>query len=148
MLQFDKSKATNTNAIYLDTVNTGSGYYDSLVYVYSQSFDNSNGTMEVVATSTPTPYRHYIILQNDGSDVPSPSGQYDFSLYTKELVAAIWGTYTPTWTATSKTWSEVGEDLPITLLYTDRAYVEGDNGTPITQYASSNENGTYTTYNG
>ena len=51
MLQFDKSKTTNSNAAYIDTVNTSSSYYDSLVVVYSQSLDNSNGTFDVIVSS-------------------------------------------------------------------------------------------------
>ena len=41
-----------------------------------------------------------------------------------------------------------GEEQPVDLLYSDRAYVSGSNEVSITQYLSPNENGTYTTYNG
>ena len=152
MLQFNKSLATNTNALYLDTVNTGSGYYDTLKVAYSQSYDNSNGTFDVTATSLPTQYNNWILFSNSGSNVPTPSGQYDVALYTATdtTLPAIWGELATTWTAESDTWSDVGERtiVLVDLLYSDRAYISGSNETSITQYLSPNENGTYITYNG
>jgi len=148
MLQFNKSLPTNTNAIYLDTVNTGSGYYDSLVAVFSQSYDESNGTFVVTATSTPTPYNSWLVFQNTGSLVPSPSGQYNVDIYTNEEIPAVWQEVAVAWNAYNEIWDEAGEEQPITQLYSDRAFVSGSNEVSITQYLSPNENGTYTTYNG
>ena len=73
MLQFNKSEATNKNAVYLETVNTGSGYYNLLKVVYSQSYDLSSGSFDVTATSVPNAYRHWLVISNDGSVVPTPS---------------------------------------------------------------------------
>lgn len=153
MLQFNKSLATNTNALYLETVNTGSGYYNTLKVQYSQSYDNSNGTFDVTATSLPTQYNNWMLIQNSGSVVPTPSGQYDIAIYTATGSAeeALWGTWAETWTATTQTWSELtGSDTTVLvdLLYSDRAYISGSNESSITTYVSPNENGTYTTYNG
>jgi len=153
MLQFNKSLATNTNALYLDTVNTGSGYYDELRVAYSQSYDQSSGTFVVTATSTPTAYRNYLIIQNNGNVVPTPSGQYDIEVYTAtgSFEDILWSTWTETWTATSQTWSALtGSDTTVLqdLLYSDRAYISGSNETSITTYVSSNEDARYTTYNG
>jgi len=148
MLQFNKSLATNTNAVYLNTVNTGSGYYDSLVIAYSQSYDQSNGTFVVTTTSTPTQYNNWLVFQNTGSLVPSPSGQYDISVYTNINIAAIWNQVAQPWNAYNEIWDEAGEEQPVDLLYSDRAFISGSNDSSITQYISSNENGTYITYNG
>ena len=148
MLQFNKSLPTNTNAVYLDTVNTGSGYYDSLVAVFSQSYDESNGTFVVTATSTPTSYNRWLVFQNTGSLVPSPLGQYNVDIYTNEEIPAVWQEVAVAWNAYNEIWDEAGEEQPITLLYSDRAFVSGSNEVSITQYLSPNENGTYTTYNG
>ena len=148
MLQFNKSLPTNTNAVYLDTVNTGSGYYDSLVAVFSQSYDESNGTFVVTATSLPNAYRNYLVIENTGSVVPSPSGQYDVSIYTNVFVSAVWNQVATPWDSFNEIWDTAGEEQPIDLIYSDRAYVSGSNETSITQYLSPNENGTYTTYNG
>ena len=152
MLQFNKSEATNKNAVYLDTVNTGSGYYDLLRVQYSQSYDNSNGVFEVTASSLPTAYRNWLVLENTGSVVPTPSGQYDVAIYTATEVTeqATWIEATKTWTLETDEWNSVGAEIIILLdlLYSDRAYISGSNESSITQYISSNENGTYTTYNG
>jgi len=148
MLQFNKSLPTNTNAIYLDTVNTGSGYYDSLVAVFSQSYDESNGTFVVTATSIPTLYNSWLVFQNIGSLVPSPSGQYNVDIYTNLDIPAIWNQVAQPWNAYNEIWDEAGEEQPVDLLYSDRAFVSGSNEVSITQYLSPNENGTYTTYNG
>ena len=149
MLQFNKSEATNKNAVYLDSVNTGSGYYDSLRVQYSQSFDNSNGTFAITATSLPTAYRNWLVLENSGSLVPTPSGQYDVAIWTGTVETATWGNVSSTWTATSDTWTLVEGVVALQdLLYSDRAYISGSNESSIEQYSSPNENGTYTTYNG
>ena len=148
MLQFNKSETTNKNAIYLDTVNTGSGYYNSLVAVFSQSYDESNGTFVVTATSVPNQYRSWLVIENDGALVPSPSGQYEVEIYTNELISATWQTVATAWNSYNEIWDEAGEEQPVDLIYSDRAFVSGSNEVSITQYLSPNENGTYTTYNG
>lgn len=152
MLQFNKSLATNTNALYLDTVNTGSGYYDTLKVAYSQSYDQSSGTFDVTAISTPTQYRNWLIVENSGSVVPTPSGQYDIAVYTAEEITeqATWIEATKTWTLETDEWNSVGSEIItlVDLIYSDRAYISGSNESSITTYVSSNEDARYTTYNG
>lgn len=152
MLQFNKSLATNKNALYLDTVNTGSGYYDILRVAYSQSYDQSNGVFDVTAISTPNTYRNYLIVENTGSVVPSPSGQYDVEVYTATEVTeqATWIQATKTWINETDEWNSVGAEIItlVDLLYADRAYISGSNESSITTYVSSNEDAAYTTYNG
>ena len=148
MLQFNKSQATNTNAAYIETVNTSSGYYDSLVLSYSQSYDRSNGTIEVTTLSNPTAYTNWLIFQNSGSQVPSPSGQYDIDLFTGLFTNAIWNQVATAWDSYDEVWDTAGYLVPDTLLYSDRAYISGSNESSITQYVSADENGTYITYNG
>ncbi len=148
MLQFNKSLASNKNALYLDTVNTGSGYYDNLVVVYSQSYDQSNGTFLVTPTSLPNAYRNYLIIENTGSVVPSPSGQYDIGIWTNEFSAAIWNQVAVAWDSFDEIWDTAGDEGPTDLLYSDRAYISGSNESSITTYVSSNEDAAYTTYNG
>ena len=148
MLQFDKSKITNSNAAYIDTVNTSSSYYDSLIVVYSQSLDNSNGTMEVTTVSSPSAYTHWLIFQNSGSQVPSPSGQYNIDVFTGTFVDAIWNQVATPWDSYDEIWDTAGYLEPNVLLYSDRAYISGSNESNIKQYVSPDENGTYITYNG
>lgn len=150
MLQFDKSQATNSNAVWIPTVNTSSGYYDRLMVVYSQSYDNSNGTFFLTTTSSPNAYRNWLIIQNTSGDVPTPSGQYDVEVYTRtEAVEGRWGFTDQVFSTTTFKWGNFGAgNQPADFVYSDRAYVSGSNEQSITQYVSSNENGTYTTYNG
>ncbi len=151
MLQFNKSLATNTNALYLDTVNTGSGYYDDLALVYSQSYDQSNGQFILTATSTPTQYNNWLIVQNAGILAPDYTGQYDVEIWTiAGVIDAIWNQTAIPWNSFDTTWENaslaaggLGDKL-----YEDRAWVSGSNESSITTYISANENGTYTTYNG
>ncbi len=148
MLQFNKSLPTNKNAVYLETVDTGSTYYDDLVVVYSQSFDESSGKFPITATSIPNAYRNYLIIENTGSVVPSPSGQYDIGIWTNEFTAAVWNQVAVAWDSYDEVWDTAGQDLPTDLLYSDRAYISGSNESSLTSYISSNENGKYITYNG
>lgn len=152
MLQFNKSLATNKNALYLDTVNTGSGYYDTLKVAYSQSYDQSSGIFDITATSLPNAYRNYLIIENTGSVVPTPSGQYDVEVYTAGDVATqlTWIEASKTWTAEDDIWSDVGDQITtlFDLLYSDRAFISGSNESSITTYVSSNEDARYITYNG
>ena len=151
MLQFNKSLATNTNALYLDTVNTGSGYYDNLVAVYSQSYDQSNGQFILTTTSTPTQYNNWLIVQNAGILAPDYTGQYDVEVWTiAGVVDAVWDQVAVAWDSFDTTWEAASEAAGALddLLYSDRAWVSGSNESSITTYISANENGTYTTYNG
>jgi len=151
MLQFNKSETTNKNAVYLSTVNTGSGYYDSLVAVFSQSYDESNGRFVVTATSIPNQYRSWLVFENTGSLVPTPSGQYEVELWTaQDIVDAVWNTTDVPWNTFDTTWQAATDSggALVDKIYSDRAYISGSNEVDITQYLSPNENGTYTTYNG
>ena len=152
MLQFNKSLATNKNAVYLDTVNTGSGYYDTLKIAYSQSYDQSSGTFTVTADSLPSAYRNWLTISNTGTVVPTPSGQYDIELYTAAEVTqeVTWVQASKTWTNETDEWNSVGEEVVTLqdLLYSDRAFISGSNESSLVTYVSSNEDARYTTYNG
>ena len=150
MLQFNKSEATNTNAVWVQTVNTSSGYYDNLIAVVSQSYDNSSETIELTTVSSPNQYRNWLVIRNIASEVPSASGQYDVEIYTSTTGSEErWGFTTEVWGTTTEQWATFGgSGLPNELVYSDRAFVSGSNEDTITQYLSPNENGTYTTYNG
>lgn len=148
MLQFNKSDISNTNAVWIQTPNTSSGYYNTLQVVYSQSYDQSNGRFNVTTVSPPNQYRHWLVISNSGSLVPSPSGQYDIQIYTVTLEPAVWNQVATAWDSYDEFWETAGDDALDNLIYSDRAFVSGSNETSIEQYISPNENGTYTTYNG
>lgn len=150
MLQFNKSDAINTNAVWIPTVNTSSGYYSNLIAVYSQSYDESNGTFSLSTVSAPNQFRNWLVISNSGSVVPTPTGQYNVEIYTATGgVNPTWATATDVWSTSTQSWNNYGAgNLPDTLIYSDRAYISGSNEQGIVQYVSPNENGTYTTYNG
>ena len=150
MLQFNKSTTTNNNAVWVQTVNTSSGYYNNLELVYSQSYDRSNGKFDLTTYSAPNQYRNWLIVTNSGSLVPIPSGQYDISIFTKALSTnPTWEATDEVWETTAQVWDTFGDSGALgELVYSDRAYISGSNEVEITQYISPNENGTYTTYNG
>jgi len=149
MLQFDKSLTTNTNAVWIETANTSSGYYNDLAIAYSQSYDLSSGTFDLTTVSSPNMFRNWLIISNSGSDVPVASGQYDIEIYTKaEAVEGRWAFTTDVWSTTEQKWATFGDAGLDTLIYSDRAWISGSNEQEITQYVSSNEYGKYTTYNG
>jgi len=151
MLQFNKSAPTNNNAVWIQTVNTSSNYYDSLELVYSQSYDRSSGSFGLFTYSAPNQYRNWLVITNSGSLVPIPSGQYNIEIYTTVgLEARTWAGANEVWATTTEVWETYG---PATgsladLIYSDRAFISGSNEVTITQYVSPDENGTYTTYNG
>lgn len=149
MLQFNKSQATNTNAVWPD-VEITSSVGSQIVLELTQSYDNSVSTIEADIINSPgVEGQQYLVFQISGSQVPSPSGQYTVNLYEGDLVPATWGETAQLWSVITNKWSD---DTPVVvktkLLSTERAYVSGSNEQNITQYVSSNEDGTYTTYNG
>lgn len=142
MLKLNKSQATNTLAIHLNTTAS----YTDLALVYSQSYDLSNG---VIPFSIDEIKGNYYIGNVSGSDVPSPSGQYNIDIYEgSNLGNLVWGTTTTTWLATTTTWGASGFSPVGSILRSIRAWVSGSNDVAFTDYVSPNELGTYTTYNG
>lgn len=142
MLKLDKSKAVNTLAIHLNATSS----FTDLALVYSQSYDLSNGTMPF---SVDNIKGQYYIGGVSGSDIPSPSGQYNIDIY--QGIAGnplIWNTTATTWATTDKTWNFSGFSATGSILRSIRAYVSGSNDVSFTDYVSPNELGTYTTYNG
>jgi len=153
MFRFDKNSSVNTNAAYLETVDTSLNYYEYLGLFYTQTYDNSSGSFRVYSTYLPNQYRHYLVFGVSGSDIVNgniPSGQYDVNLYTTtEPIEGRWQFVAESWDTYNQIWETAGEGgLPLDLLYTDRAYIVGTNESTITQYVSPNEDGTYITYNG
>lgn len=149
MLQFKRGETTK-NAVYIEAVNTSSGYYDNIGVVFSQSYDNSNKIAETSLVSAPTQYRHWLIIQNVSGSVPTASGQYDIGIWTRAAgEEGRWGFTDNVWSTSTQIWSTFGDEGALQeLIYSDRAYVVGTNADTITQYVSPDENGTYTTYNG
>lgn len=142
MLKLDKSQTINTIALHLNSVPAG---VDTLVFIYSQSYDLSNGQMDFYVDATKG---KYLIGGVSGSQVPSPTGQYDIDIYSGSFVSGVWQTTNVAWSSFNGTWTSNGYYVPAgDLLRTIRAWISGSNDVPIKEYISSNELGTYTTYN-
>ena len=142
MLKLDKSQPSQTLAVYLNSTES----YSDLVFVYSQSYDLSNGQIDFPVSQTKGQYRIGTIY---GSSVPSPSGQYNIDIYEGVFTDAIWNQVATAWSAYDEIWSTAGYIAPTgSLLRTIRAWVSGSNDPETITYESPNELGTYTTYNG
>jgi hypothetical protein len=149
MLQFNFNLPTNTNAVWIDQVDTTPNYYDDLLIVLQQQYDLKEYTFEVTTKSTPNSYRRWLIFSIAGNLIDIPSGQYSVKLFTSEQIGKTWGTAAFNWIDVNQTWSGYnGVKVPDELIYSDRAYVEGNNVVNVTQYVSPNEQGKYITYNG
>ena len=149
MLQFNRS-GISKNAVYIENVNTSSGYYDTIAVAFSQSYDNSNSLGDATVDSAPTQYRNWLIISNPSATVPTASGQYDIEIWTRAAgEEGRWGFTDNVWSTSTGVWQTFGDAGTLqTKIYEDRAYVVGTNNSSITQYLSPNENGTYNTYNG
>ena len=84
MLKLDKSQTINTIALHLNTVPDN---VDALVFVYSQSYDLSNGQMEFFIDAEKG---KYLVGGISGSQIPSPSGQNNIDVYSGSFDSAIW----------------------------------------------------------
>jgi hypothetical protein len=148
MLQFNKSLATNSNAVYPNV--TASVGTTVLLLDFEQAYDKST-TNNVQATmlNTVGPLNEWLVFQITGSNVPAPSGQYNVSIYEATPVVSLgtWGAQATLWVNTANTWNGAASYVKGTLLSTDRAFVSGSNEYTITQYLLPANGGTYTTYN-
>ena len=148
MLQFNKSLATNSNAVYPNI--TASIGTTNLLLDFEQAYDKSTiSNVQATLLNTVGPLNEWLVFQITGSDVPSPSGQYNVSIYEAiQDTLFTWSTQATLWANTANTWGGTGGSLiKGPLLSTDRAFVSGSNGYTITQYLLPANGGTYTTYN-
>ena len=141
MLKLDKSQSTNTIALHLATTASLS----DVAFVYSQSYDLSNGTFFGDVTETKGKYR---IVSISGSTIPAYSGQYDIEIYEATTAFPItWAAANFAWNNNPYTFNNAGTSGKTgDILRTIRAWVSGSNDVPTTSYVTTNEYGTYITY--
>lgn len=141
MLKLDKSTTYNNIALHLATTESLS----DVAFVYSQSYDLSNGVFSGDVTGTKGKYRIVEIL---GQDLPTPSGQYDITIYKGESQPITWASANFAYNNNPYRWNDIDDATPVgEALRTIRAWISGSNDVSFTEYASPNELGTYTTYN-
>lgn len=147
MLQFDKSLTTNSNAVWPDI--SASAGTNLLILEFTQSYDYSKtGMITASLLSAISPSNPWLVFQVSGSQVPSPTGQYNVEIYAATQVpnGLTWGTQNTLWAQTAITWAGVTVTKQ-NLLSTERAFVSGSNEYTITEYLLPTNGGTYTTYN-
>ena len=145
MLQLNKSEAVNTIAFYPNELTTGS----SILLEFTQSYSNTvTGSFpaDVISDPQTTPY---IIAQFSGSLLPSASGQYDFKIFDFTVGSPlIWNLTNTQWQLTNTAWNAAGSSIIGDQISVERAIISGSDVTPITEYASPNENARYKVYLG
>lgn len=151
MIQLNYYQDTNTNAIWPDA--TASIGTTSVLLDFSQVYDRSEWNNIIASLANVTSLANpWLVTQLTGSLVPTASGQYDVYIYQYTTVSgslSTWILQNTQWISTNQLWSGAGGGITKgALLSTERAYVSGSNEIPITVYTGSNQNGTYTTYNG
>jgi len=145
MLQLSKALISQSIAFYPNQLpSSGSRLYVE----YSQSYDQSSGSLQGTIISNPanTPW---LVANIAGNSLPDASGQYIF--YSYELVpggAAVWNTDFDQWEVAATIWDDATGTNISDLLSVDRAYISGSDVEPITQYVSPNEDARYITYIG
>jgi len=148
MLQFDRSLATNSNAVYPNI--TASIGTTQVLLDFTQAYDLSKKlNVEATLLNTVSPSNPWLVFQVTGSSVPTASGQYNVDIwqYTSSAALTTWGNQATTWANTANTWNGGGSYVKLSLLSTERAYVSGSNEYSITQYLLPANGGAYTTYN-
>ncbi len=142
MLKLDKSQDINTIALHLTTTAS----LTEVAFVYSQSYDLSNGEF---FGDVPTTKGKYRIVNISGSELPTPSGQYDIDVYeAAEFAPITWAAANFAFGNNPYTWDDAGtKNKTGNVLRTIRAWISGSNDVSFTNYVTDNEFGTYTTYN-
>lgn len=142
MLKLDRSQDINTIALHLATTQS----LTEVAFVYSQSYDLSNGEF---FGDVPTTKGKYRIVNISGSDLPTPSGQYDIDVYrAEEGVPITWAAANFAFNNNPYTWANAADrNKAGDVLRTIRAWISGSNDVSFTEYTTNNEYGTYTTYN-
>ena len=145
MVNFYNHVPVGTHTVYPDIdpiyVTNPSG---SLKVVLVQDLDNSTTVIFPTLTNQPSEFNPRLIFNIPSGSLPHPQGQY--MMYSYEGIDGVWNTIENQWQLIANDW----EDTFLAserLISTDRAWVQGVNGVPITMYTGTNQTGTYITYN-
>ena len=152
MIQFNKGVTTNTVTVYPES----SSVYATLpasasefTFIVSQSYNLSLSQFNATLINTPTFLDPRLTFEVSSSVIPSQTGQYDVKLRESKLIDDVtWGTFAETFTAANTTWAATRARSGSRFIDTDRAWIVGSDEPVFTNYTSSNEQGTYSTYNG
>ena len=148
MIQFNTQQSNNSFTVYPESSSIYAGDPSgSFSVTLTQDMDLSSGSFDVELINTPTQYNSRLVFQVSGSSIqPRHTGQYTFQLFETTIQRLIWGTQHTLFGDTHITWGQ-GEAQTGRLIDTDRVYLQGDNTPSFTTYTTTNESGSFTTYN-
>ena len=150
------SSGTDTNALWVNYQVSASEALYSLTSSYDQSKWELSGS--IISNKTQGG-DGWLLVQSSRNQAPTASGQWfsDISPYISEFTPAIWN-------VTGLKWADNNEPVAVIdyiwnnfqkyinrkydggFIDTERVWVSGSNDPAITDYVSSNENGTFNTY--
>jgi len=147
MVNFYNHVPVGTHTVYPDIdpiyVISPSG---SLRVLLVQDLDNSTTEIFPTLTNQPSEFNPRLIFNIPSGSLPHPQGQYMMYTYEGLSVSNVWNLIEAQWQNIDSEWqNNVVSDQR--LISTDRAWVQGVNGVPITMYTGTNQTGTYITYN-
>lgn len=147
MIQFDKSKTNNDNAIWADS---GSFPNATVAFVLTSSF---SGQDQIVygtrLTNYLTDYGGWVITRVPGTAVPSVSGLYEAKVFRVSVgEQATWGDYSFTFGDSPDQWN----DAPVSqivgdVISEDLVFVSGSDYDPVVDY-NYEDQAIFTVYNG
>lgn len=152
MLNIYPANPTSSLVFYPDEpvkAASGSTTYD-FVLETTHSLDLNHTSFSLDVITTVTNEGQYPIVQqyHSGSGAPDYDGQYTYKLNQREFDQTKWGLADVTFTNANNLWSDWRQLVENSYIDEGRIYVHGTDVPTTTKYITSNEEGTYTTYNG
>lgn len=147
MINLTRAQTTNTIAIYPDSAsiyyNNPSGSFEIQT---SQDYNLNTGSVNALIINSPTPFSPRLVFQILGTEVPTESGLYTYTLQEFLTVTNSWIEQNTLWSLTDLQWSTGRDKSTERNLDTNRLAVSGSDTPSFTQYVSPDETGYYTTY--
>ena len=142
MIQLSKSAVDQLVAIYPEVTLTSDS--NGLRFNYIQDYDQSSGSFDGTILSK----KQWVVATVLGAALPNYTGQYTVTINeTYPFGFLKWNTAEEKYNLTDETWDNAQGAGVGAVIATERAYIEGNNGSSITTYNSPNQNGAYITYN-
>lgn len=150
--QYSTGSEVNNNAIYSDLqpATTESNVIIDLTSSYDQSTVEMVGT---IVSNKSQGYGGWLLVETEQLDSPQNSGQYVANVYEAAdiFTNVTWDEADVRWSAAATTWADFSSIIFGKLRQIasqEPTYAVGNNEEVITTYLSSNENASFTTYNG
>lgn len=148
MLNIYSTRATGSIAIWPATGSTSNANF-RLKLTNDMNMNSSSFSLSLTGSAPNNLSEYYQFNYFSGSEgIPSASGLYTYALQDDQGTGQLtWTQANQTYTAIQNVWSNVFTSSGIFEdIDTGRAFVFGTNDPEFTNYVTTNENGTYTTY--